>query len=320
VGAFVARRVGQAAVTLFGLTLLTFVLLHLLPGGPAAALLGSHSSPQAVAALNRSFGLNRPIPAQYLTWLLNLAHLRLGQSYQLAEPVSTVLANHIPPTLLMAGTATLLSLLFAVPIGTLQALRRNDAVDHTITVSVLFAYSTPIFWFGLIFISIFSLKLNWLPSGGIVGIGQDPSDLAAELQHLILPVATLSLAFIATWSRYVRSSVIDALSQDFVRTARAKGMPTTRMLFRHALPNGLISTITLIGTSLPFIIAGSVVAEVVFNYQGMGYLFWQSAQARDFPVLMGIVTLLGVLTVTGSLAADVATALLDPRIRKATAI
>jgi peptide/nickel transport system permease protein len=313
---FLVRRIGQGAGVLIGLSAITFVLLHLLPGGPARALLGTKATPATVAALTRSLGLAQPLPVQYLQWLSRLAHGNLGISYQQNEQVSTLLLQRIPPTLYLVGSAVVISLAVAVPLGIYQATHRNRLGDYLGTLVALVGYSVPVFWFGLTLIIIFSIRLNWFPSGGIVGSQDSLGNIGDRIQHLILPVTMLSFAFVATWSRYIRSSMLDVLLQDYVRMADAKGASRMRVLFRHALPNALISTVTLVGTSLPFIFSGSLVAEVVFNYQGMGLLFWNAAQSQDFPVLMGTVIILGAATVVGNLLADTLNAVIDPRIRR----
>lgn len=313
-----AKRVMQGVVTVLGLTIVTFLLIRLLPGGPAASLLGPKATPEGIAALNQALGLDKPLYQQYGIWLGQLFHGDLGESYQQSTAVVTLLWQSIPPTILLVGSATLLSLCIAIPVATYQASRRDSLPDRSLSLLALVAYSTPVFWLGIVFILIFSIQLGWFPSGGLVSPGESMTNVASRVSHLVLPVTVLTITYVATWSRYIRSSVIDQLVQDFVRTAKAKGAPKRRALFVHALPNGLISTITLVGTSLPFILSGSLVAEVVFNYQGVGLLFWNAAQVSDFPILMAIILLLGIASVAGSIIADLANALIDPRIRVAS--
>lgn len=313
---FLARRFAHGAVVILGVTLVTFLLVHLLPGGPAQALLGARATPENVKALNKDLGLDKPLPAQYVRWIGRLGRGDLGESYQQHVPVSTLITANLPRTVLLLGLATFVSLLIAVPLAVYQAARRRTVGEYVATTITLFGYSMPVFWFGLILIIIFGINLHWLPTGGVVDPGQSESDILARLEHLVLPVAMLSITFVASWSRYIRSSMLDVLVQDFLRTAKAKGASRGRVLFRHALPNALVTTIVLIGASLPLMLSGALVTEVVFNYPGMGLLFWNAAQTRDFPILMGVVVILGVATVVGNLTADVLHAVAEPRIRR----
>jgi peptide/nickel transport system permease protein len=307
---YIIRRVFQSLIVIIGVTIITFILLHMLPGNPVRAILGPKASPADVASLTKQLGLNRPLPFQYLLWLWNLAHFDLGYSYKQTASVDTLLAARLPNTLLLVGTSTVLAILLAVPLGVLQAVRRNKPDDYTLTGLTFIFYSMPTFWLGLLLIILFSATLNWFPPEPQASIG-----MFQQLNALILPVATLTLVTLALFSRYMRSSMLENLVQDYVRTARSKGVSNRRVLFRHVLRNALIPVLTLVGLSIPGIAAGAVVTETVFNFPGMGYLFFLAAENDDFPVLLGVTVVIAVATVIGSLVADILYAVADPRIR-----
>ncbi|MGA2872090.1 MAG: ABC transporter permease [Candidatus Dormibacteria bacterium] len=308
---YLIRRVLQALVVIIGVTIITFILLHMLPGNPVRAILGPRASKADVASLTRQLGLNKPLPVQYLLWLWNLAHFNLGFSYRQTATVSSLLAARIPNSLLLVGSSLVLALVLAIPLGMFQAVRRNRPDDYTLTGLAFIFYSMPTFWLGIILIIIFSATLGWLPPEA----PQASASLFSQLNALILPVATLTLVTLALFSRYMRSSMLDNLVQDYVRTAKSKGVSNRRVLFRHVLRNALIPVLTLVGLSIPGVVAGAVVTETVFNYPGMGYLFFLSAQNDDFPVLLGVTLVIAIATVLGSLVADILYAVADPRIR-----
>jgi peptide/nickel transport system permease protein len=311
---FLIRRMLQAAVVVLIVTAITFLLLRLIPGNVAIAVLGptAYRNPATVAAFNAEYGFDKPWFQQYLLWLGHLLHGNLGYSWTLNQSVASLLGQRLPKTIILAGIATVIALLVAVPIGLWQAVRRNKAVDYTFTGLSFLFYAAPTFFVGTVLILVFSVKLGWFgpegPQGGVI------SDLT-DWRDMTLPVATLALVTIALFSRYMRSAVLDNLTEDWVRTARAKGASSRRVLFRHVLRNSLIPIATLLGLSLPFIFAGALITESVFNYPGMGYLFYQSAQKQDYPVMLGFVVVVAIATVVGSLLADIAYAVLDPRVR-----
>lgn len=307
---YIIRRVFQSLIVIIGVTIITFILLHMLPGNPVRAILGPKASPADVASLTKQLGLNKPLPFQYLLWLWNLAHFDLGFSYKQTASVDTLLAARLPNTLLLVGSSTVLAILLAVPLGVLQAVRRNKPDDYTLTGLTFIFYSMPTFWLGLLLIILFSATLNWFPPEPQASLG-----MFQQLNALILPVATLTLVTLALFSRYMRSSMLENLVQDYVRTARSKGVSNRRVLFRHVLRNALIPVLTLVGLSIPGIAAGAVVTETVFNFPGMGYLFFLAAENDDFPVLLGVTVVIAVATVIGSLVADILYAVADPRIR-----
>jgi peptide/nickel transport system permease protein len=308
---FIGRRLAQAIIVLIGVSVVTFILLHLLPGGPARGLLGAHANAVQIQTFDQTYGLLKPLPEQYFAWVWQLLHGNLGFSYQRDESVDTLLAQNIPRTLFLAGTATLLALMVAVPLGVYQAARANHADDHLITGVSLAFYATPTFFLGIILIVLFTQEIKILPPTG-------PSSSAPvwdQLSNLVLPVVTLTLVTLALFTRYMRASTIDALLQDYIRTARAKGASHRRILIVHASRNSLLPVITLVGLSVPGILSGALVVESLFDYPGMGLLFWNAAQTQDYPVLLGSTLVVGCAVVLGSLLADVLYAVANPRIR-----
>jgi peptide/nickel transport system permease protein len=315
---YILRRVIQSILITIGVTLVVFVLLQLLSasggGSVARAILGPRATSVAIAQFNHDNGLDQPWPLQYWTYLGQLAHLDFGYSYNLNQSVGSLLAQDMPKTLLLLGLAQALAIIVAIPLGIYQAVRRNKVDDYVVTTVAFVFYSMPVFWLGIILIVIFAVTLHWLPA--LVPQVSSVSDLfPAQLPALILPVLTLALLEIALFSRYMRSSVLENMVQDYVRTARAKGASQSRVLFVHVLRNAMIPILTLIGLSIGYLFAGALVVESLFNYPGMGLLFWHSAQTKDYPVLLGVIVITGVATVLGNLVADVLYAVADPRVR-----
>ena len=310
---FLIRRTGQAVLVLFLVSLIVFVLLHQLPGGPARAILGQTATPEAIAHFDHQQGYDRSLPVQYGMYLDRLVTGDLGESYKLNQSVLTLLGERLPKTLLLTGLSLLVAALLAVPLGILQAVRRGKLSDYVLTGAAFLAYATPVFFLGIVLILTFSQQWQLFPAeapqaesvGGILG----------EPGGLVLPVVTMALGIIAMFSRYMRSAVLDNLGEDYVRTARAKGQSQARVMARHVLRNALIPLASLLGLYLPTLLSGALVVEAMFNYPGMGLLFWNAAQSSDFPVLLGVTLVVGCATVLGSLLTDIAYALLDPRIR-----
>lgn len=309
--AYLIRRAVQALIVLFFVSLIVFLLLHLLPGGPARASLGVRANPASIKAFNAEYGLNQPLPIQYVVWISQVLRGNLGFSYKLNQSVDSLLAENIPRTLVLTGSATVIAIGIAVPLGLIQAVRRNSAVDYAVTGFAFIFYSMPSFFLGLVLIIVFSDVFPIFPSTGPTAT----ASLLTQLPNLILPVATLTLITVALFSRYMRSASLDNLAEDYVRTARAKGGSTLRVLFRHVLRNALLPVITLVGLSLPGILGGALIVESLFNYPGMGLLFWNAAQTEDFPVMLGTSLVVGLGVVLGSLLADVLYGIVDPRVR-----
>lgn len=310
---YLLRRIAQSVVVVLVVTIIVFTLLHQLPGGPARAVLGNRATALQIDQFNQENGLNRPLVLQYLDYLHRWATGDFGFSYKLNQSVGSLLAQRLPKTLVLNALALLFTLLVAVPVGILQAVRRNRLFDYLATGLSFVFYAAPTFFLGLIMILVFSGDLGLLPPEAPQSDGVRP--IFAEFNAMILPIATLALLSIAGFSRYMRSSVLDNISADYVRTARSKGCSETRVLRAHVLRNALIPIATLVGLSLPTLFAGALVTESIFNFPGMGLLFWQSAQTSDFPVELGVVLVAAVATVIGNLLADVSYVLLDPRVR-----
>jgi len=310
---YVFRRFLQSIVVLLLVTIIMFVMFHLLPGNPAKAELGPKTNPATVAAFDRLNGFNRPVWYQFWVYLDHLAHGNLGFSYVQNASVGLLFAQRFPKTILLLGLATIVAIAVAIPLGILQAVRRNKFDDYMLTGTSFVLYSFPTFWLGIVLIEIFSISLHILPP--TAPEGTSVGAILSDWQGMILPVMTLALVSIAAYSRYMRSAMIDSLAQDYIRTAKAKGLSQKAILFRHALRNSLIPMATLIGLSIPAVLSGAVITESVFNYPGVGLLFVQAADSEDFSVLLGLTLVAAIGVIIGNLVADIGYAVLDPRIR-----
>jgi peptide/nickel transport system permease protein len=308
---FVLRRCGQAVIVVLLVSVIVFLLSHLLPGGAARASLGTHATPTTIAAFNKANGLNDPLPQQYWHWLSGVLRGNLGFSYVLNQSVASLLGQRLAKTGFLAGVAVVLAVLIAVPLGFYQAVRRNRVDDYAVTTVTFVLYSTPAFWLALLLVDLFAVRIHLFPAEAPQG---SFSAVLTDPRGMVLPVATITLVTIAAFSRYVRSSVLDELAQDYVRMARSKGSTRRHILFGHVLRNSISPVVTLLGLSLPFILSGTLITEEVFNFPGVGLLFFNAATSQDYPVLLGVVLVVGVATVVGSLLADVSYALLDPRV------
>jgi peptide/nickel transport system permease protein len=310
---FIIRRLGEAIIVTLGVTLITFLLLHALPGSLARDILGNRASPQAIAAFNKQNGLDTSVFNQYWLFLDKLLHGNLGYSFQYNRTVDSLLASELPRDLVLGGLALIFSLAIAIPIGVAQAVRRNGALDYAGTGVSFVLYSMPQYAIALLLIQLLAISFHVFPaeapqSASALGMLEHPAGL-------VLPVASLTLVTYALFSRYMRSSAIDTLAQDYIRTARAKGLPERLVLTRHLLRNSLIAVVTLVGLSIPAILTGTLIIEQVFNYPGAGLEYFNAAIRNDYEVMLGITVLVGVITVLGNLLADIGYAILDPRIR-----
>ena len=311
---FLLNRLGQSALLLLLVSLIGFAILHLAPGGPLSQFAAGGDMTQAdLDRLTRQLGLDRPLPVQYLEWLGRMLVGDWGRSYRDQQPVLAVIFSHLGATLELMITATLLAMLLGGWIGVLGAIRRYSLFDMLATVGSMIAVSIPTFWFGLVVIYVFSVRLAWLPAGNQSTVGDGSfTDL---LHHLVAPTIVLALVSTAVWSRYMRSSMLDVIGQDYVRTARSKGISEMRILFRHIIRNSLLPMITIAGLQVPTLLSGALVTETVFTWPGMGRLFLDSINYRDYPTVMGILMFTAVLVLFGSLAADLLYGLAAPRIR-----
>ena len=308
-----AQRVVQGVIVLLLVSAITFLLVNLAPGGPAS-LMRMDATPEQREALTRRFGLDQPVPVRYIQWLAGALHGDLGVSLGSNEPVAFRIGQRLPNTLLLAGTALIVSILIGIPMGVVAALRRNSLPDFVVaTVSVL-GLSVPAFWLGIILILAFSVSLRLLPSSGIANSGNE-ADLSDRLQHLIMPALVLSTTVLPYVVRFTRSALLDVLHQDYVRTATAKGLSRVRVVYVHALRNALVPVVSIIGTQVPRLVGGSVVTEAVFGWPGMGRLAVEAASGRDYPLIVGITVIVAAVVVSSSLVVDLAYTWLDPRIR-----
>ncbi|BDZ47893.1 diguanylate cyclase [Frondihabitans sucicola] len=310
---YLLRRLLQAVVVIFIVTVVVFCLLHSLPGGPARGILGAQATPQQLAQFNREQGLDKPLVVQYVIYLGQLLRGDLGVSYTYNQSVAQLIVQRLPKTLVLTILQAVVALVIAIPLGMWQAARRNRPIDYVITTVSFVAYSAPAFFLGLILIIVFSQTIRLFPS--TAPGGDTLASVFAQPQALVLPVVTGAAAMVAVFSRYMRSSTLENLGEDYVRTARAGGASGTGILVRHVFRNSLTSVVAMLGYYVPVLFGGSLVVEQLFNYPGMGLLFWNAAQSSDYPVLLGCVLIISVATVVGTLLADVLQTIIDPRVK-----
>ena len=317
---YLLRRFAAAIPVVLGVTILTFLVMHATAGNYVPGLAYNPDlKPADIARIKANLGLDQPIWVQYVTWLGGMLHGDFGRSLIDGSPVMSHILERLPNTLELTITAIVLGVLVSIPLGVTGALRRGGKIDNFFTVVSTTGFAIPQFWLGLILILFFSVQLHawglpWLPSSGAYAAfgGGDPLD---RLLHLIMPAVVLSFFYLSVWSRFVRSSMVEVLSQDYVRTARAKGMAERRVVYLHALRNAVVPLVTLVGLELPALVSGGLVVEVVFGWPGIGRLLYERALQLDYTTVMGITTFAALLVVLGNLVADVLYALLDPRIR-----
>ena len=316
---YVVRRVLVSVPLIWALATLTFFIVRLAPGDPLAMYYSPEIDPSVMETVRARLGLDQPIHVQYVKWLAALARGELGVSFAHHRPVTEILAETVPNTLILTVWSLLMILVVGVVVGTVSAVRQYSWVDNVITVGALFIYSMPGFWLGLMLIILFSLKLGWLPASQMESVDAEYLAWGPRLWdralHLVMPVFVLGVASAASVARFMRGSLLEVIRQDYVRTARAKGLPERAVIFRHALVNALIPVITLLGLYLPFVISGAVVTETIFAWPGMGRLTIGAIFARDYPIVMAANLLAGVMVVGGNLLADVLYGIVDPRIR-----
>lgn len=311
---YILRRLWQSLILLVIVSVIGFMVLNLAPGGPLSQYtLTPGMTKEALDRIAEQMGLNRPLPVQYLDWLWRLLQGDWGSSYRDGRPVLQIITEHLWATLLLMGGSTLLSILIGTWLGAHTALKRGSVFDYIATIAAMIALSIPTFWFGLVAIYIFSLKLQWLPAGNMFTIGD--GSFLDYVKHLILPSLVLALVNVAIWSRYMRSATLDVIHQDFIRTAKAKGLTSRRILIKHVLGNAMVPMITLAGVQLPTILGGALVTETVFTWPGMGRLFLDSLGYNDYPVVMGLLMFSAVLVLIGNFVADLLVAFVDPRVR-----
>ena len=310
---YLGRRLLQALAVILIVTIVVFCLLHALPGGPARGILGPQATAGQIAAFNHEQGLDRSLPVQYAFYLRELVRGDLGTSYTLNEAVSRLIEQRLPKTLVLTVLSAVVGLVLAVPLGMWQAVRRNRPTDYVITTLSFVAYATPVYFLGLLLILLFTQTLRWFPSQAPQG--DTLAQVFADPAGLVLPVVTGAASMVAVFSRYMRGATLENLSEDYVRTARAGGAGQYAVLFRHVFRNSLTPVVAMLGYYVPVLFGGALVVEQLFNYPGMGLLFWSAAQSSDYPVLLGCVLVISVATVVGSLLADIAQRVVDPRVK-----
>lgn len=308
----IVRRLVSLAVTLLVVSLLIFFVMDLLPGDPASIMLGTSASPDTLAALQRELGLDQPLPLRYLGWLAGLFRGEMGLSYTYGVPVAELIAERLAVTLPLAGMAILLSVAIAVPLGVQAARHHNSALDLVIGLFSYVGIAVPAFWLGLLLVLVFATGLGWMPAGGFPGWEAGPLVAA---KALLLPSLALALPQAAVLTRVTRSAVLDALGEDFVRTARAKGLGEGAAAWRHALPAALVPIITVLGLQSTFLVAGAVLVENVFNLPGLGRLAYQSLSQRDVIVMQDVVLFFAALVIVVNFVVDLAYLVVDPRLR-----
>ncbi|MHB1681803.1 MAG: ABC transporter permease [Bacilli bacterium] len=317
---YVIRRLLGLIPTLFIITVIVFGLMHLMPGNAFQALIGLNphikDAAKVIAQREANAGLNLNWPQQYVNWIVNLLHGNLGTSFEFQEPVTTLIGIALPNTVTLAFTAELIILIIGIPVGVFQANRVNKGFDISTSLLAVFMYSIPGFVFALFLIFLFSFTLNWLPSMGTVTAAVPWSgDLGDRLQHLILPAVTLALPSVAYYTRLMRANTLQVLFQDYVRTARAKGLRSARVLFRHVLRNAIIPITTQFGFDIGGLVGGAVILEQIFTWPGMGELTINANLNRDYPVILATTLIFAVMVLIGNLFADILLASMDPRVR-----
>lgn len=317
---YIARRLLQAVPLLIVISLLTFMIVEIAPGDAAQMYINPEggTDPAYIAQVRTSLGLDEPVHIRYINWLGKTLSGDFGFSFRTRRPVSLEVGDRLPNTLLLGSASLLLSFAIAIPIGVVSALKRYTFTDYFLSTLALAGISIPIFWIALLLVQVFAIQLGWLPASGMRNVRASYTGFPAAvdvLQHMILPTITLSLAQIAGWSRYQRSALLEVLGQDFIRTARGKGLLERRVLLVHALRNSLIPMVTLIGISVPTVVTGAFITETIFSWPGIGRMGVDAVTGRDYPVIMAVTMMSALLIVFGNLIADLAYAWVDPRIR-----
>jgi peptide/nickel transport system permease protein len=316
VAEFIVRRILQMIPLLLGVSVLGFAMMHLAPGGPTALYtLNPNVTAEDIERIKAAWGLNDPLHVQYLRWAGNMFTGDFGNSFRGGAEVRGLIGERIPATLKLMGTAYALAVLLGFAIGTLGAYRQYSIFDYLATTGALITLSIPTFWFGLMVIFVFAEQLRWIPSGGTRSLESGGGGFLDQLHHLLAPAFVLGLVLTAQWSRYFRTSLLETKSQEYVRTARAKGLSDAAVLRHHTLRNAILPIIALAGVQLPAVFSGALVTESIFGWAGTGRLFLDALTYRDYPVLMAMLMITAFLVVIGNLLADVALATADPRLR-----
>ena len=313
--AYILKRLLFGVPVVFGVSILVFLLMALVPGDPALALLGPYATDENVRQLREQLALDAPLWERYGTWIANLTQGNFGYAYSLERPVAEELGERAGATLLLAGAAFLVCVLLGTAVGVVSAARQYSWTDRILSLGVMVGISTPAFWLGLLFIVVFAVQLRWLPSGGMVSIdgGGSPLDIA---RHLVLPALTLGFVAAAVVARFVRTQMLEVLRQDYIRTARAKGISEKRVILRHALRSGIVATMPVLGLQAGFVIGGAVYVETIFQWPGLGRMLVNAISQRDLLLVQGGVLVVAVAYVFVNLLADVVQHALDPRLKR----
>jgi peptide/nickel transport system permease protein len=310
---YLLRRFLSAILVILGIMLVTFTMLHIVSSSPARAVLGPRASRASIAGFNHANGYDNSLPHQFLTYLNQTIHGNFGYSYKLNQSVTNLFKENAGRSALLSGVSVFLAVVIAIPLGIVQAVKRNSPLDYTLTAVSFTLYSMPIFFISLVLIDIFALQTHVFPfeasqATTVIGVLEDP-------RSMVLPITTLVALSVAGYSRYMRSSALDNLAQDYIKVARAKGLPERSVLLNHLVRNSSLPMVTLIGLSIPDLLAGNLVTEQVFNFPGIGLLFFNSLGTEDYPILLAYTLVGGILVVIGNFIADIALTLTDPRIR-----
>lgn len=317
---YIVKRVLQAIPILLGASTIIFFLMHAAPGDPTSIYLANPNiDPAVVEQMRRNLGLDQPVHIQYVKWLGSFLTGDFGYSFSQHRPISAILKDAIPNTLILSGVALFLIFLIGVVVGTIQAVRQYSWVDNVATVGAFFFYSMPSFWFGLMLILLFSFKLQWLPASQMTSVEYDFMTTQGQwidrLQHLLMPAVALGIGGAAAVARYMRSGMLEEIHQDYVRTARAKGLAERKVIFKHAMRNALIPVVTLLGLYIPFLMSGAVLIETIFAWPGMGRTIVTAIFQRDYPVVLASAFVIAIMVIVGNLVADILYSVVDPRVR-----
>lgn len=315
---YILRRLIQAIPIVIGISVISFAIVYLTPGSPVDKFRTPRVSPQTIQNLIHLYGLDKPLPEQFWSWFTHFwtfpwDNTAWGYSFTDGHPVRDKIFQRIPSTLLLMGSSLLVTIVLALPIGILQAVKQYSWADKVITTFETIGYAMPTFWLGLILKQLFAVQFDLLPLNGMFTLGKQ-GDLGDLMMHLILPVTTLAVISVAGWSRYMRASMLEVMRQDYVRTAKAKGLGPGRVIGRHALRNALIPIVTLLGLTIPGLLSGAAITETVFSWPGLGWMGVQAVTERDYPLVLATVMIGGVMVIIGNLLADIAYAVVDPRI------
>lgn len=311
---YIIRRILIAIPVLFGVTVISFLIINMAPGSPVDMIIDPNISAADIAARKEALGLNAPLYVQYWHWLTNMLQGNLGYSMTTYRPVSEMIGERIWPTVLLMGSSLIVGLMISIPLGILSATKQYSKLDYLCTAGSLFGISVPTFFLGLSSIYVFSLLLKWLPSSGMVTLGTG-GDIVDRFEHLLMPMMVLGAFFAGKMVRYVRSCMLEILDQDYLRTARAKGLHESVVINRHAFRNGLIPIVTVVGLEVAALLGGAVITEQIFSWPGLGQLTMESVMSRDYSTLMGLNCMAAVVVLLVNLLTDIVYSIVDPRIR-----